>query len=86
MATLEEVTQTVADLTLALTETNSTLGSLDLKLDEIQTFINTLKGGSVVTQEQLDALADTINAAKLLSDEAKSKSSGALTETDALDD
>lgn len=71
MATLEEVTATVTSLT-------TTIGAIDTKLDEIRTFIQGLQVGSPVTQEQFDALAAMVGAAK---DSAES----VLAETDALD-
>ncbi len=72
MATISEVQEQVATLT-------STISNIDTKLDEIRTFIQGLQGGSVVTQEQLDALSSALEA-------AKSSASSALSEADALDE
>lgn len=72
MATLEEVTTEVANLT-------STIASIDSKLDEVRAFILSLSAGTVVTQEQLDALAASITA-------AKNAAGAVLTEADALDE
>ena len=71
MATVEEVMADVTELT-------STLSAVDLKLDEIAVFIANLQSGSVVTQEQLNALAALTSA-------AKASAAAVLTETDNLD-
>lgn len=70
MSTLAEVTQSVTDLTSALT-------SIDSKLDEVRAFIGTLQAG-VVTQAQLDELASKIS-------DAKNSATAVLAEADALD-
>lgn len=57
MATLEEVQAEVSNLT-------QTISAIDTKLDEVRNFILSLQAGTVVTQEQLDALAASITAAK----------------------
>lgn len=86
MATLEEVTQGLTDLTAAATEGVATLGLLDTKLDEIRTFIEGLQGGQLVTQEQLDAVFAQIDAAKTIVAEGRTKATAALEEADALDE
>lgn len=58
MATIEEVTQQVADLIATVT-------AVDLKLDEIRTFIQGLQAGVPVTQEQLDQLHAALDAVKI---------------------
>ena len=73
MATIEEVTASVTELT-------STLEAVDVKLDEIKAFILSLSSpAGVVTQAQLDELAALVDA-------AKGKSSAVLAEADALDE
>lgn len=72
MATIEEVTQQVADLTATVT-------AVDLKLDEIRTFIQGLQAGVPVTQEQLDQLHTALDA-------VKTSAQAVLTEADALDE
>lgn len=71
MATIVEAQEAVAQLV-------STLTAVDLKLDEIKTFISGLQANQPVTQAQLDDLVAAINA-------AKTSASAVLTETDALD-
>ena len=70
MSTIEEIQNKVNDLTL-------TIGSIDLKLDEVRARINDLVAGQPVTQDQLDAL----NAALSV---AKDSASAVLTETSEL--
>lgn len=71
MSTIEEVKTLALDVVAALEAT-------DAKLDEIKTFIETLKAGSV-TQEQIDALGVILTS-------AKDKAAAGLAEADALDD
>lgn len=87
MATIEEVTQTVTDMTAALNLANTALDGLDSKLDEIKAFILSLQSGAgPVTQEQLDALAEMVTGAKDAATNAHVKAEAALTEADALDE
>lgn len=84
MATIEEVTQSVNDLTVALNASNTTLDLIDTKLDEIRDFIAGLTPAA--SQEQLDALAALVNSAKDAAVAGQAKAEAALAETDALDE
>lgn len=84
MTSVEEFTQTITDLTTALTATNASLDLLDTKLDEIRTFIAGLTPAA--TQEQLDALAALVLSAKESAQGGQAKAEAALAETDALDE
>lgn len=86
MSTIQEVEQLVTDMSAGLTAANTTLDSLDLKLDEILAFIQGLGAGSVVTQQQLDNLFASVNSAKVMVDGVQAKTTAALAEADALDD
>lgn len=100
MTTAAEMVQLQADIIAALNEANTDLDVIaqiqeeqDLKLDEILAFIETLKAGQVMTQEQLDALGAMATEAKTNAETLRSKASEAqtkaediLTEADALDD
>lgn len=70
MASVEEVTEGLADA-------NAALEQIDQKLDEVKAFIATLKGP--VSQEQLDQIAALVSS-------VKEKSQAVLSETDALDE
>jgi hypothetical protein len=70
MATLAEVQNTITELT-------TVIGNIDTKLDEVRAFIATLQPG-VVTQAQLDELANMIGV-------AKTSAESVLAEADALD-
>mgnify|MGYP006935532682 CR=1 FL=1 len=85
MAILAEVTQSLADATQALVDSNASIAALDLKIDEIRTFIAGLQVGVPVTQEQLDTLFTAVEAAKVLAVANKGGTEAALAETDALD-
>ena len=56
MATIEQVTQQVADL-------HSKIGTINGLLDVIREKINDLQVGNVVSQEQLDALSQALENA-----------------------
>lgn len=100
MATIEDAIAIATDLTTALTENQATLaavstsvGSIVSKLDEIKTFIDTLKAGGSVSQEKLNALVAAINTAKGLATstndslaDVKTRTEAALTQADALDE
>lgn len=70
MSTIEEIQLKVTDLT-------STLGSIDLKLDEVRARIAELVAGQPVSQEQLNALNELLTV-------AKDSASAVLTETTEL--
>lgn len=70
MATLNEITE-------GLTTILSTIQTMDSKLDEVKAKIDGLEVGSPVSQEQLDALAASV-------DEVKAAAAKVLTETDDL--
>ncbi len=72
MATITDIQDSVGQLTATLT-------SIDVKLDEVKAFIETLKAGVPVTQEQIDALAAAVQG-------AKDSAASILTEADALDE
>lgn len=84
MSTIEEVQQTVTDLTAGLTATNAALDAIDAKLDEVRTFIATLSAGAV-TQAQLDSLATMLTSAKDATTTAQAHAEAVLVEADALD-
>ena len=88
MATIEDITTDVTDLIILSTENNATVasvasvvGNLVIKVDEIQAFINTLKGS--VPQEKIDALAALIQTAKGLGSSAKDSLADVKTRTEA---
>lgn len=85
MSTVEDLNQTVSDLTAAISAQSSTLESIDLKLDEVRAFIDALPQG-VVSQEQLDSAVAALTAAKDAIVSANTKASDVLAETDALDE
>lgn len=57
MATIEEVTQQVADLHSAISRTNLALDVVRQKIDE-------LSAGTVISQEQLNSLSQALESAK----------------------
>lgn len=74
MVAIEEVTAKVAELSLVV-------DGIDVKLDEVKAYIDSLKG-SVVTQEQLDELAALVDG---VSEQAKSVKSEAEALTPAVE-
>ena len=55
---------TLNDITSSVSEILTTLAALDLKLDDVKAKIDLLVVGTPVTQEQIDALAASLDAVK----------------------
>jgi hypothetical protein len=62
-----------------MTELATIVADIDVKLDEVRTFISTLIAGQGATPEQLQQLLDTVNT-------VKTHATGVLAEADALDE
>lgn len=85
MSTVEDLNQTVTDLTAAIATQAASLDAIDLKLDEVRAFIENLPQG-VVSQEQLDAAVASLATAKDAILTANTKAADVLAEADALDE
>lgn len=86
MATIEEVMAKVIAQGQAISGVNDTLGAVGLKLDEIRAFIQGLQAGSIVTQEQLDAVNASLDSVGAIVNESQQKVADVLAEADALDE
>lgn len=73
MATMQEIVDGVANI-------QTVIQNIDLKLDEVKARIDKLVAGSVVTQQQIDELAATVNAAKTAASAVLTEATGLATE------
>lgn len=55
---------TLTDISDAVTEIESTMAELKVQADQVQVKLDELVAGQPVTQEQLDALNERVNALK----------------------
>lgn len=84
MATAQEILDGVTEIVASGRTSAAALASLDLKLDEVRAKIDSLPSGSVVTQEQLDSIAASLQSAKDVATEIRNSSAAVLSEAEAL--
>lgn len=72
MASLEEIKTSIAALL-------GTVGQIDIRLDDVAARISALEAGKVVTQEDIDALAASLDAVKTAAAAVLSEASGLAT-------
>lgn len=84
MATAQEVLDGVAEIVTSGRASAAALATLDLKLDEVRAKIESLPSDSVITQEQLNDIAASLQSAKDVATEIRNSSAAVLSEAEAL--
>jgi len=83
MGKLDTIEATAGALRDAVVAQNGTLDAVDLKLDEVKAFIESLDSGA--DEAQLDRISAILDAASTQVAEGKTKAEAVLAESDALD-
>jgi phage shock protein A len=73
---LEKIMSSLADIEVVVDAVRTTVGAIDLKLDDVRALVTALKAGQV-SQAQIDALKTKV-------DELKTATTAVATETDTI--